>query len=96
VTRSGIPGYHPEWLDGRNAVTATHGQRLAALPGRKLKTVELLDWWPPRRPAAASSGAVDVGFDLSPGWLTVFNALDENGIRHEPPGAECRRYKIEG
>ncbi|HEY1175804.1 MAG TPA: hypothetical protein VGF17_06575, partial [Phytomonospora sp.] len=66
------------------------------LRGRELKAVEFLEWWPPERPAAASWGPVDVGFDFSPGRLTVFNALDENGIRHEPPGPEWRRFKVDG
>lgn len=68
---------------------------LAELRGRELTAVELLEWWPRRRPAD-TTGPVDVGFAFAPGWLTVFNALDENGIRHEPPGADWRRYTVEG
>ncbi|MEO3808067.1 hypothetical protein ABGB17_03600 [Sphaerisporangium sp. B11E5] len=39
----GISGYRPVWLDGRVAVTAAHGQRLAMLEGRRL-TRALLMW----------------------------------------------------
>ncbi|RGC67820.1 hypothetical protein C5N14_16560 [Micromonospora sp. MW-13] len=32
----GVPGYRPAWLQGRAAVEAAHGARLAALAGRPL------------------------------------------------------------
>ncbi|GAB2941201.1 hypothetical protein ACFMQL_14045 [Nonomuraea fastidiosa] len=39
----GVPGYRPEWLSDRRAITATHGARLARLTGRRL-TRALLAW----------------------------------------------------
>ncbi|WP_431903854.1 hypothetical protein [Nonomuraea sp. bgisy101] len=39
----GIPGYRAEWLSGRSAIAAAHGNRLARLTGRRL-TRALLVW----------------------------------------------------
>ncbi|MFI7425061.1 hypothetical protein [Nonomuraea sp. NPDC049684] len=39
----GVPGYRPEWLSGRSAITAVHGVRLGRLTGRRL-TRALLVW----------------------------------------------------
>ncbi|WP_205302879.1 hypothetical protein [Nonomuraea montanisoli] len=39
----GIPGYRPEWLSGRSAISTTHGARLGRLVGRRL-TRALLVW----------------------------------------------------
>ncbi|MEU8262815.1 hypothetical protein AB0C02_19575 [Micromonospora sp. NPDC048999] len=38
----GIAGYRPAWLQGRPAIEAAHGQRLAALAGRRLTGVWLV------------------------------------------------------
>ncbi|MEA5364104.1 hypothetical protein VA596_31540 [Amycolatopsis sp., V23-08] len=36
MTYFGIEGHEPRWLDGRRAITAAHGTRLASLRGRRL------------------------------------------------------------
>ena len=34
MTRFGIPDYEPDWINGRDSITAVHGRRLARLAGR--------------------------------------------------------------
>jgi hypothetical protein len=41
-----------------------------------------------------ANGSVALGFDFSPSWLTIFNALDENGFSHELPDPQYRRHRI--
>jgi hypothetical protein len=65
---------------------------LAGLPGRVLHHVELLEWVGGRGDAA--TGSVAFGFDLAPAWLTVFNAMDENGFEHDPPDGRYRRHRV--
>lgn len=65
---------------------------LASLPGGVLNHIELLEWSVDGHDMA--NGSVAVGFDLAPAWLTVFNALDENGLGHEPPGPTYRRHVL--
>ena len=65
---------------------------LVNLPGRCLHDVELLEWIGHGHDMA--DGSLAVGFDLAPVWLTVFNALDENGLDHEPPGRRYRHHHI--
>jgi len=40
----GIASYRPAWLQGRPNIEAAHGQRLAALPGRRLRAAGLAEW----------------------------------------------------
>ncbi len=77
--------FHLEWRP--EALPA-----LADLPGRGLRRVELLEWV--GGDGDFATGSVAVGFDLAPAWLTVFNALDENGFEHHPPDARYRRHHI--
>ncbi len=65
---------------------------LAGLPGRTMHHVELLEWTGARGDAA--TGSVALGFDLTPAWLTVYNAMDENGFEHTPPDARYRRHRL--
>lgn len=47
----GVENYEPQWLNGASAISAAHGQRLAALTGRHLRHTWLLrdldadEWW---------------------------------------------------
>jgi hypothetical protein len=76
--------FHLEWRP--EALPA-----LADLPGRVLRHVELLEWVGGRGDAA--TGSVALGFDLAPAWLTVYNAMDENGFEHDPPDGRYRRHR---
>ncbi|BCJ50417.1 hypothetical protein Asp14428_18920 [Actinoplanes sp. NBRC 14428] len=173
MARFGIKDYEPEWLNGRDRITALHGQRLARLAGRTLEhiwlvwdldadkwfedapvildfgdervsidhqkfddlcitwnavdpirsiqdpadedpfnlawrpeptlrlvelagrtlnRVELLEWVGGMDDMA--NGSIAIGFDLAPDWLTIFNALDENGLAFGPPDDCYRRHHL--
>lgn len=66
---------------------------LAGLPGRVLRHVELLEWVGGGHGDVAT-GSIALGFDLAPAWLTIFNALDENGFEHDPPDGRYRRHRV--
>ncbi|MEV4140492.1 hypothetical protein AB0J72_51050 [Dactylosporangium sp. NPDC049742] len=63
---------------------------LTELPGRTLDHVELLEW----TGGDMADGSVAVGLDLGQTWLVVYNALDENGLEHHPPGPSYRRHRL--
>ncbi|MGW0928938.1 hypothetical protein [Streptomyces sp. NPDC002644] len=58
-----------------------------ALHGLTVSRVELLEW---RTPAGAAAGTVDISLVLGARRVTVFNALDENGLGFGPPGPHQR------
>ncbi|MGW6504623.1 hypothetical protein [Nonomuraea angiospora] len=164
----GIPGYRPEWLSGRSAITAAHGARLGRLVGRRLtrallvwdldedewfadcpvlldfegeqvevnhrkfdelsitwntidptrslewsdfhlawrddvpnelialvgqpcSAVELLTW---RNRDFVERTIVSLGFGFPNGQVTIYNALDENGMEFTPPGDHYTRYSM--
>ena len=66
---------------------------LIDLSGRVLDHVELLEWVGGDHDMA--DGSLAVGFDFAPGWLTVFNAMDENGFEHHAPGPCYRRHPVD-
>lgn len=175
MTRYGIQDYEPHWLNGRDSITAVHGERLAQLAGRtlrhvwvvwdlsadewftdapvlldfgdevvsvdhqkfddlcitwnaidptrtieddgwdhdslftlawrreptpqlaelagrKLDHVELLEWAGGADDMA--NGMVAIGLDVPPAWLTIYNALDENGFAFGGPEECYRRYPL--
>ena len=172
--RFGIEDYEPEWLNGRNSITAAHGRRLAGLTGGTVRHIWLLwdrkadEWFAdapilldvggervgidhqkfddlcitwniidPALPIEASfdqddlfdlawrseptaqlaeligrtvnrvvllewagghhdvaNGSIAIGLDLSPAWLTIFNALDENGLAFGSPDALHRHHHL--
>jgi hypothetical protein len=174
MARFGIQDYEPEWLNGRDSITAVHGRRLAQLGGRTLQHVwivwdrkadqwfadapVLLDfgdervgidhqkfddlcitwntvdptrsiedpfdedslfdlvWRPEATPQLAglagrtldrvellewaggdddmANGSIAIGLDFAPTWLTIFNALDENGLAFGPPEDLYRRLPL--
>lgn len=66
---------------------------LAALRGQRLRTVDLLEWCPAdTRDLANETIAVHFGFEQ--GSLTIYNALDENGLLFEPPDQQWRRHPL--
>ncbi|MDG4820970.1 hypothetical protein O7635_03765 [Asanoa sp. WMMD1127] len=36
-----------------------------------------------------------MGFHFAPSWLTIFNALDQNGFEFDEPGSTYRRHPVE-
>ncbi|MGW6984226.1 hypothetical protein ACWGE1_33085 [Streptomyces sp. NPDC054932] len=63
---------------------------LQALRGLELKAVELLEW----TGRDMARGSVDVGFVFETGRVTVFNALDENGLSFAPPDRHQRPHPL--
>lgn len=63
---------------------------LRALRGRTLQSVELLEW----TGDDVAQGSVDVSFVFHIGRVTVFNALDENGLNFTPPAPQQRSHAL--
>ncbi|GGN64279.1 hypothetical protein GCM10011579_033520 [Streptomyces albiflavescens] len=61
---------------------------LEALRGLVLKGAELLEW----TCRDAAQGNVDVSFAFETGRVTVFNALDENGLSFDSPRPSQRSH----
>ncbi|MGW8604512.1 hypothetical protein ACWGLB_36905 [Streptomyces sp. NPDC055893] len=59
---------------------------LHALLGMPLKGAELLEW----TGRDIAQGNVDISFVFDSGRVTVFNALDENGVSFDPPAPLTR------
>jgi hypothetical protein len=79
----GIPGYQPHWLHGRDAITATHGRRLAALAGLTLHHVWLVwdlgaDEWFADCPVLLDFGdeQVAINHQKTDDLSVTFNAID--------------------
>ncbi|XVU28163.1 hypothetical protein ACQPZJ_14295 [Actinoplanes sp. CA-054009] len=67
--------------------------QLAELAGRRLNRVVLLEWSGAADDLA--NGSVAIGLDVSPAWLTIFNALDENGFAFGRPEDSYRLHYLE-
>ncbi|MFJ8011141.1 hypothetical protein [Streptomyces sp. NPDC096339] len=63
---------------------------LQALRGLSLKGVELLEW----TGRDLAGGSVDVSFVFETSRVTVFNALDENGLGFAPPDRHQRPHPL--
>ncbi|MFG2533346.1 hypothetical protein [Streptomyces sp. NPDC048516] len=63
---------------------------LHALRGLSLTRVELLEW----AGRDLARGNVDVSFVFGVGRVTVFNALDENGLSFAPPDRRQRSHPL--
>lgn len=61
---------------------------LADLHGQRLNSVELLEWAGPD----LAHGMVAVSFVFTAQQLTVYNALDENGLAFGPPNPHYARH----
>jgi hypothetical protein len=68
------PGFDLRWR--HDAMPA-----LTSLQGQVMQDVELLEW----RGGDAARGMVAIGFIFRHGRVTVFNALDENGLSFTAP-----------
>ncbi|MEU4162136.1 hypothetical protein [Actinoplanes sp. NPDC026670] len=66
--------------------------QLAELAGQTLHHTALLEWDGGRGDMA--NGNVTIGFDFSPYWLTIFNALDENGFDFGEPDKRYRHHRL--
>jgi hypothetical protein len=77
------PGFGLEWR-------AEPLPGLRALRGLPLTGVDLLEW----AGGDVADGNVDVSFVLGPERVTVFNALDENGLTFGPPDARQRCHVL--
>jgi hypothetical protein len=72
---------------------------LAALRGQPLETVELLTLADPTRRKPRSRGfspqpTVDLGFTFGRGHVTIYNALDENGLSFADPEPRYVRHSL--
>lgn len=63
-------------------MAARHGQRLAA--------VELLEYVG----GDMADGSVALGLGFADDWLTIYNALDENGIEVGEISPQYRRHRL--
>ncbi|MFD4140995.1 hypothetical protein [Streptomyces sp. NPDC058572] len=77
------PGFELQWRE--NPLT-----ELRHLQGQTLESVELLEL----TGIGMAQGAVDVSFVFPQGRVTVYNALDENGLTFEPPDVKQRRHPL--
>lgn len=79
----GITGYRPQWLQGVEAVAATHGRRLAGLAGRTLHHVWLVwdldvDEWFVDCPVLLDFGdeRVEINHQKTDDLSITFNSID--------------------
>ncbi|MEV4291760.1 hypothetical protein AB0K40_40170 [Nonomuraea bangladeshensis] len=63
---------------------------LASLQGQRLQAVELLEW----KGDDLAHGTVAVGFLFPHDRLTIYNALDENGMEFEEPDHRYTRQRL--
>ncbi|MFJ6515029.1 hypothetical protein ACIQMO_13280 [Streptomyces sp. NPDC091406] len=77
------PGFDLRWR--HDAVAA-----LASLQGQVLQEVELLEW----QHDDAAQGMVALAFVFPHGRVTVFNALDENGLSFVAPEPFYERHSL--
>ncbi|MEU9835263.1 hypothetical protein AB0D67_27340 [Streptosporangium sp. NPDC048047] len=71
------------WRDGAPG-------ELAALKGQRLRAVELLEW----AGKDMAQGMVAVSFAFPNGRMTIYNALDENGLEFGPPDHRYIRQRL--
>jgi hypothetical protein len=82
VRWTGSP-FHLAWRDNADP-------ELTALQGARLVRAELLEW----AGTDLAQGMVAVGFDFGTTYLTIHNALDENGLCIGRPDHRYRRHPI--
>jgi hypothetical protein len=61
---------------------------LTALHGQPLQAVDPLEW----TGSDLAEGTVAVAFTFPNGQVTIYNALDENGLTFDPPDLAYRRH----
>ena len=79
------PPFRLAWRDNKPA-------QLAALHGQSVESVELLEWLGGDDDMA--NGSVAVHLTLTNGDLTIYNALDENGLDIHPPEARWHHHAL--
>ncbi|MFF4272832.1 hypothetical protein [Streptomyces sp. NPDC001536] len=84
------PGRPVRWTDFALEWRAEPLPAPAAVRGLPLRRVELLTW----TGKDAAEGNVDVSFVFPDARVTVFNALDENGISFAPPSPRQRSHPL--
>ncbi|MBC9718781.1 hypothetical protein H9Y04_40265 [Streptomyces sp. TRM66268-LWL] len=84
------PGAPVRWPDFDLQWRADPLPGLPALRGLRLAGVELLEW----AVRDMAQGNVDISFVFETGRVTVFNALDENGLSFAPPGRHQRIHPL--
>jgi hypothetical protein len=80
----GGQGFRLEWRPG------VPGE-LAAMRGQRLRDVELLEW----TGEDVARGMVAVSFAFRDGRVTIYNALDENGMEFGLPDRRYARHRLE-
>jgi hypothetical protein len=87
VTRAPVwptsDGFRLRWRDDVPEV-------LAARRGERIEAVELLEW----AGDDLADGTVAVGLRFADGWLTVYNALDENGLGFGDLAPQYGRHRL--
>ncbi|MFD9949928.1 hypothetical protein ACFWYW_20270 [Nonomuraea sp. NPDC059023] len=82
-----------DWTGGGFRLTwrGREPDELASLQGQRLQAVELLEW----TGDDMAQGMVAVGFLFPHGRLTIYNALDENGMEFGDPDQRytCQRLR---
>ncbi|MBM0230602.1 hypothetical protein JNW91_01130 [Micromonospora sp. STR1_7] len=63
---------------------------LAARRGQRLEAVELFEW----AGGDLADGSVAVALQFRDGWLTIYNALNENGLSFGHLEPEYRRLRL--
>jgi hypothetical protein len=84
------PERSPVWADFPLTWRDDVPEELAVLTGRSLSTVELLEW----RGRDIAQGTVSLGFGFPDGQVTIYNALDENGMEFTPPDERYTRHGL--
>ena len=85
------PARAPDWPDFQLAWRDDVPDELTALVGHACSAVELLMW----KDRDLAEGTVSLGFGFPNGHVTIYNALDENGMEFALPGADYARYILE-
>lgn len=76
--------FRPVWRQG------VPGE-LAALTGQRLQAVELLEW----TSEDMARGMVAVSFTFPEDQVTIYNALDENGVEFGLPDRRYTRHRLD-
>ncbi|MCQ4045980.1 hypothetical protein ACFOSC_19930 [Streptantibioticus rubrisoli] len=84
------PGCPVQWPDFDLQWRCWPTPELRAALGLPLKNVELLEW----TGNDLARGNVDVSFVFDGSRVTVFNALDENGLSFAPPDRHQRAHTV--
>ncbi|WP_327687296.1 hypothetical protein [Streptomyces sp. NBC_00467] len=84
------PSRPVRWVDFDLEWRAEPLPELAAMRGLCLQRVELLEW----TGKDVANGNIDVSFVFADRRVTVFNALDENGLDFSTPGGHQRSHAL--